>query len=81
MRHNYIGTEHLLLALLREKDGLAKRILREVGLNLEDMRRQVMEYLAPDKPDDLAERKHDAMSVSQSQRFMSQSQVNVTVAS
>jgi ATP-dependent Clp protease ATP-binding subunit ClpC len=45
MRHNYIGTEHLLLALLREKDGLAAKVLRKLGLNLEKVRTQVMEYL------------------------------------
>ncbi len=48
MRHNYIGTEHLLLALLREKDGLAATVLRRLGLNLEKARSQVMEYLGPD---------------------------------
>ena len=50
MRHNYIGTEHLLLALLREKDGLAATVLRRLGLNLESAREQVMEYLGPDGP-------------------------------
>jgi ATP-dependent Clp protease ATP-binding subunit ClpC len=48
MRHNYIGTEHLLLALLREKDGLAAKVLRKLGLNLDKVRTQVMEYLGPD---------------------------------
>ena len=48
MRHNYIGTEHLLLALLREKDGLAATVLRKLGLNLEKARTQVMEYLGPE---------------------------------
>ena len=50
MRHNYIGTEHLLLALLREKDGLAATVLRRLGLNLEKARGQVMEYLGPEAP-------------------------------
>jgi ATP-dependent Clp protease ATP-binding subunit ClpC len=48
MRHNYIGTEHLLLALLREKDGIAAQVLRKLGLNLEKARSQVMEYLGPE---------------------------------
>ncbi len=51
MKHNYIGTEHLLLALLREKDGLAATVLRRLGLNLEKARAQVMEYLVPDRPE------------------------------
>jgi len=50
MRHNYIGTEHLLLALLREKDGVAANVLRKLGLNLEKARNQVMEYLGPEAP-------------------------------
>lgn len=50
MRHDYIGTEHLLLALLREKDGLAATVLRELGLNLDVGRTQVLEYLGPDAP-------------------------------
>ena len=56
MRHNYIGTEHLLLALLREKDGLAATVLRRLGLNLEKARAQVMEYLGPDAPGGEGER-------------------------
>jgi ATP-dependent Clp protease ATP-binding subunit ClpC len=50
MKHNYIGTEHLLLALLREKDGVAARVLRKFGLTLEKVRQEVMEYLGPDTP-------------------------------
>src|SRR4028119_21513 len=48
MKHNYIGTEHLLLALLREKDGLAATVLRKLGLNLDKARKQVEEYLGPE---------------------------------
>lgn len=48
MQHNYIGTEHLLLALLREKDGLAARVLHNVGLESEKTRDLVMEYLGPE---------------------------------
>ena len=33
MRHNYIGTEHLLLGLIREEGGVAGRVLRELGLD------------------------------------------------
>ena len=32
LRHNYIGTEHLLLGLLREEGGVAGRVLRDLGL-------------------------------------------------
>jgi ATP-dependent Clp protease ATP-binding subunit ClpC len=34
MRHNYIGTEHLLLGLIREEGGVAGRVLRELGLDI-----------------------------------------------
>ena len=34
MRHNYIGTEHLLLGLIREDGGVAGRVLRELGLDI-----------------------------------------------
>jgi ATP-dependent Clp protease ATP-binding subunit ClpC len=36
LRHNYIGTEHLLLGLLREGDGFAARALVELGVTLEE---------------------------------------------
>ena len=41
LRHNYIGTEHLLLGLLREEEGLAARVLSELGVELEAVRAQV----------------------------------------
>jgi len=39
--HNYIGTEHLLLGLLREQEGLAARVLESLGVSLEEVRSQV----------------------------------------
>jgi ATP-dependent Clp protease ATP-binding subunit ClpA len=41
LRHNYIGTEHLLLGLLREKEGLAARVLGSLEITLEGVRSQV----------------------------------------
>jgi ATP-dependent Clp protease ATP-binding subunit ClpC len=41
LKHDYIGTEHLLLGLLREEDGLAARTLGGVGLVLADVRASV----------------------------------------
>jgi Clp amino terminal domain, pathogenicity island component/UvrB/uvrC motif len=40
-KHNYIGTEHLLLGLLREEEGLAGRVLESLDVTLEDVRAQV----------------------------------------
>src|SRR5579884_2936981 len=42
LNNNYIGTEHLLLGLIREGDGLAGRVLAKLGVELENARRQVM---------------------------------------
>ncbi|MEA4925131.1 MAG: ATP-dependent Clp protease ATP-binding subunit [Syntrophomonadaceae bacterium] len=39
---NYVGTEHLLLALLREEEGLASQVLLAMGVKLESLREQVM---------------------------------------
>ncbi|MCA1997663.1 MAG: ATP-dependent Clp protease ATP-binding subunit, partial [Armatimonadetes bacterium] len=42
LNNNYIGTEHLLLGLIREGDGLAGRVLNKLGVDLERARREVM---------------------------------------
>ena len=41
LRHNYIGTEHLLLGLLREEEGVAARVLMALGVTLEEARERV----------------------------------------
>jgi ATP-dependent Clp protease ATP-binding subunit ClpC len=43
--HNYVGTEHLLLALIREGEGVAARVLRELGADHESVKREVMKAL------------------------------------
>ncbi len=45
--HNHIGTEHLLLGLLDEEDGLAARVLGQLGVSLEAARAQVVDILGP----------------------------------
>jgi ATP-dependent Clp protease ATP-binding subunit ClpC len=42
LKHNYIGTEHLLLGLLRVEDGLALRVLSSLGVGLDEVRDQVV---------------------------------------
>ena len=39
--HDYIGVEHLLLGIIREGNGLAVRILKSLGVNLKDLRKQI----------------------------------------
>ncbi|HUX00398.1 MAG TPA: ATP-dependent Clp protease ATP-binding subunit [Phycisphaerae bacterium] len=43
--HNYVGTEHLLLGLLREHDGVAAQVLMNLGLKLDDVRSEVLNIL------------------------------------
>ena len=43
--HNYIGTEHLLLGLLREGEGVAAQVLLSLGLDLNKVRSEVLELL------------------------------------
>src|SRR5579862_3100358 len=45
LNHNYVGTEHLLLGLLREKDGVAAQVLMNLGLKLEEVREEVLNLL------------------------------------
>ena len=43
--HKYVGTEHLLLGLLRECEGIAAQVLTNLGLKLEEIRREVLDIL------------------------------------
>ncbi len=56
LNHNYVGTEHLLLGLLREQDGVAAQVLMNLGLKLEDVREEVLNLLgAANESDEAAE--------------------------
>ncbi|MDD5155691.1 MAG: ATP-dependent Clp protease ATP-binding subunit [Candidatus Omnitrophica bacterium] len=48
--HNYIGTEHLLLGLIREGEGVASQVLLNLGLDLDRVRNEVMEILGSALP-------------------------------
>jgi len=48
--HSYIGTEHLLLGLIREAEGIAAKILIDSGINLEKAREEVMKLLGNPTP-------------------------------
>ncbi len=45
LNHNYVGTEHILLGLLRETEGIAAQVLMSLGLKLEDLRQEVLNLL------------------------------------
>ena len=48
--HNYIGTEHLLLGLIREGEGVAARVLENLGVDLNKVRSNVIKMLGESKP-------------------------------
>jgi ATP-dependent Clp protease ATP-binding subunit ClpC len=45
LNHNYVGTEHILLGLLREQEGVAAQVLLNLGMQLEDIRDEVLHLL------------------------------------
>ncbi|MGE3173506.1 MAG: ATP-dependent Clp protease ATP-binding subunit [Planctomycetota bacterium] len=57
LSHNYIGTEHLLLGLIRENEGIAAQVMMNLGVKLEEVREEVLEFLgasesnSDDEPD------------------------------
>ncbi len=52
LNHSYIGTEHILLGLLREGEGVASRVLRNLNVDLEKTRVEIMKELDPNfEPD------------------------------
>jgi ATP-dependent Clp protease ATP-binding subunit ClpA len=46
LNHNYVGTEHILLGLLREQEGVAAQVLMNLGLKLEEVREEVLRILS-----------------------------------
>jgi excisionase family DNA binding protein len=48
--HHYLGTEHLLLGLLREEEGLGGQVLRQAGVSLEQTREIITHLLVTDRP-------------------------------
>jgi ATP-dependent Clp protease ATP-binding subunit ClpA len=47
LNHTYVGTEHILLGLLREGDGVASRVLQELEVNIEQTRHEILRELDP----------------------------------
>src|SRR5579871_5431874 len=71
LNHTYVGTEHILLGLLREGDGVAARVLKNLDIDIEQTRQEILKELdpnfaaqeeqppgeAPEKPQPAAEKK------------------------
>ena len=47
LNHTYVGTEHLLLGLLREGDGVAARVLKNLEVDIEETRKEILKELDP----------------------------------
>ena len=50
MGHNYVGTEHLLLGLIREEEGVAARVLENLGVRLDVVKEEVISLLGEGQP-------------------------------
>lgn len=44
LKHGYIGTEHILLGILKQQDGVCKKLLSDMGVSSEDVKKLVVEY-------------------------------------
>ncbi|MBP9892349.1 MAG: ATP-dependent Clp protease ATP-binding subunit [Planctomycetes bacterium] len=49
LNHEHVGTEHLLLGLLRENEGIAAQVLMNLGVRLDEVREEVLELLSPEQ--------------------------------
>ena len=58
--HHYIGTEHLLLGLVREGEGIAAGVLESLGVNLEKVRTQTIQVLSQSSSGAHGETKHNS---------------------
>src|SRR5437588_3602342 len=47
LNHTYVGTEHILLGLLREGDGVAARVLKNLDVDIEQTRQEILKELDP----------------------------------
>lgn len=49
LNHNYVGTEHVLLGLIRDKEAVTYQVLTTLGVNTDELREAVLELLQPEK--------------------------------
>ena len=60
LHHSFVGTEHFWLALLREGEGVAISLLRELGVDTQALQQQIMDKLSSNQPDEADEVGQDA---------------------
>ena len=53
--HSYIGTEHILISLLRESDSLAVRILSDLGINIQKVYADILKLITDNKTENISE--------------------------
>src|SRR5262245_22762067 len=58
--HNYIGTEHLLLGLIKENEGIAAQVLMNLNVKLEDVREEVLEFLGAEEQSEPQEEREES---------------------
>lgn len=51
LNHSYVGTEHLLLGVMREEKGIAAQVLMSMGLAIDSVRDEVLRVLGPSRPE------------------------------
>ncbi|WP_456399786.1 ATP-dependent Clp protease ATP-binding subunit [Mesoaciditoga sp.] len=82
LKQNYISTEHILLAILREGEGVAAHILRKFGIDLSEMRRELIEEMGiiPREEDEESDRfvKDSSKDVSRSVKTLENLGVDLT---
>lgn len=68
LHHSYVGTEHLLLGLIGEEQGIAAAVLAEFGIALEAARSRVLELLRAGKQDDSGPRRGNSLAMTRVRR-------------
>lgn len=64
LNHSYVGTEHILLGLLREGEGVAAQVLRNLDINLDKARNEILKELDPNFTSSAEEEEEDSEPVS-----------------
>ena len=73
LNHSYVGTEHILLGLLREGEGVAARVLKSLDVDIERCRNEILSELDPNFPGDPEEASAGASSSSDDDKKESKS--------
>ncbi|MDQ4079708.1 MAG: ATP-dependent Clp protease ATP-binding subunit [Gemmatimonadota bacterium] len=68
LNHSYVGTEHLLLGLLREEKGIAAQVLTDIGVNLDAARTETLRLLGTEMPQGGASAQQGSQPAPQTQK-------------